>query len=81
MLWKKFLEKNSKHAPAKTMIALDDDTEHTAFEVSEFEICLVTKDSRSATGYDGITFGILKGCNENMEKLFLKVSARQNGRC
>jgi hypothetical protein len=67
----KFLEKISKHAPAKTMIALDDGTEHTAFEVGEFETCLVMKDSRSAVGYDGMTYGILKGCNE--DKLFLKV--------
>jgi hypothetical protein len=69
----KFLEKISKHAPAKTMIVLDDDTEHTAFEVGEFEICLAMKDSRSAAGYDGMTYGILKGCNKDMKKLFLKV--------
>jgi hypothetical protein len=31
------------------------------------------KDSRSVAGYDGMTNGILKGCNEDMKKLFLKV--------
>jgi hypothetical protein len=55
------------------MIALDDDTEHTAFEVGEFDTCLAMKDSRSAAGYDGMKYGIFKGCNEDMKTLFLKV--------
>jgi hypothetical protein len=42
------------------MIALDDDPEHTVFEVGEFDTCLAMKDSRSAAGY-------------NMKTLFLKV--------
>jgi hypothetical protein len=37
------------------------------------DACLAMKDSRSAAGYDGMTNGILKGCNEDMKKLFLKV--------
>jgi hypothetical protein len=50
------------------MIALDDDTEHTAFEVGESDTFLAMKDSRSTAGTDLMSNGILKGCNEDIKK-------------
>jgi hypothetical protein len=41
--------------------------------VGEFDTCLAMKVSRLAAGYDGMTYGIFKGCNEDMKTLFLKI--------